>query len=221
MKTNSVKITVDGSTYDSLTDFKLAIENTDCIGTPVRSSANMIEVPGRDGLLDMTDTVFGGEYFTSREIKINFGGLRNSEDWDSVISNFRNLFEGKTVKVEFATMPGWYFTGRCTIEDFGHVRALGTFVFTLPDADPYMYKDISIDIPSDPSGVDVDLAVTRKTIIPTFIVITKAYVRFNDTTYEIEAGTHQVSEIRLTAGTHTLKVASTAMVTISYRDGSL
>ena len=221
MKTNSVKITVGSNTYDSLADFGLAIENTDCIRTPVLSTENLVEVPGRDGLLDMTDVVFGGPYFTSREIYINFGGIQNAEDWDSVISNFRNLFEGLTVKVEFATLPGWYFTGRCEIRAFEHNRALGTFSFVLPSADPYMYKDLSVTTTATSSGVSVTIPITRKTVVPTITAASNINIIKDGVTYTFDAGTSRNTDLRLTPGTNTLTVKGSGSVTIAYKDGSL
>lgn len=140
MKTNSVDITVNGQTYNSLTDFGLAISNTDYLGEPVQGTANLISVPGRSGMLDTTDEVFGGQYFSHRQIKISFGGIEDPTEWDSVISRIRNLFEGKKVQLTFATDPDWYWTGRVSIEKFGHNRALGEFDFCIPYADPYKYK---------------------------------------------------------------------------------
>jgi len=137
MKTNSVDITVNGQTYNSLTDFGLAIANTDYLGEPVQDTSNLIAVPGRSGMLDPTDTVFGGPSYTHRQIKISFGGLEEPEEWDSVISNLRNLFEGKRVQLTFATEPDWYWTGRVSIEKFGHNRALGEFDFCINYADPF------------------------------------------------------------------------------------
>ena len=221
MKTNSVNITVDGTTYNSLTDFGLAIENTDYAGTPVLATDTLVQVPGREGLLDTADAVFGGAYFTKRVISISFGGVRNAEDWDSVISTFRNLFEGKTVKVEFATILGWYFTGRCVINAYKHRRALGTFLFQIPNADPYRYRDITITVPADSGSDPVTLTVTRKPVIPTFVTIDNAIVTYNDVTYPLDVGTHQISAIKLREGTHTLYVQCTSNVEILYKDGSL
>lgn len=221
MKTNTVNITVDGTTYNSLTDFGLAIENTDYIGKPVLATDTLVQVPGRDGLLDMTDAVFGGPSFTERAISISFGGIRNAEEWDSVISNFRNLFEGKTVKVEFATLSGWYYIGRCVINRAKHRRPLGTFDFQIPHADPYRYRDIAITVPADSGGDPITLTVTRKPVIPIFVALNNAVVTYRSTSYPIDAGTHQIPAIRLREGAHILYVQSTSNVEILYKDGSL
>ena len=221
MKTNSVKITVNNTTYDSLTDFGLAIENTDYIGNPVLATENLVQVPGRDGLLDMTDTVFGNEYFTSRAIEIEFGGMDAPEDWDQTISNFRNLFEGKIVKVEFATIPGWYFTGRCEIRKFKRTRSIATFTFAIPQADPYRYQDHSITKTAISAGVTVTIPITRKIAVPTITSDNIVRIVKDGVTYTFDAGTHTDPELRLTPGTNTLTIKGSGSVTIDYKDGSL
>ena len=221
MKTNYVSITVDDKIYDSLHDFGLAIENTDYIGTPVRSTENLIAVPGRDGLLDTTDAVFGGAYFRSRDITIKFGGIREPEEWDTMISTFRNLFEGKTVKVTFATLPDWYFTGRCRILSFKHERPLGTFTFNIPEADPFMYRECSFTRTATSGGVSVTIPITRKTVSPTIISANNITITKDGTVYPFDSGTHKNPELRLTQGDNILTVKGSGSVTIAYKDGSL
>lgn len=166
MKTNSVDITVSGTTYNSLTDFGLAINNTDYIGTPVQDTSNRIYVPGRNGYLDLTETVFGSQWFQYRPIEITFGGIRTTSEWDSVISDFRNLFEGKICKITFANDPDWYWTGRVVIDAFSHKRQLGTFDFMMPEAMPFKYQDISIDITSSDVPIMYYLPNKAGTIVP-------------------------------------------------------
>ena len=219
MKTNSVDITVDGVTYNSLDDFGLAIKNTDYIGTPVRDD-HLSFVPGRNGPLDYT-YVYGEASFQYREISIEFGGLQDSEDWDTWVSTFRNLFEGKELKLEFATDPGWYYSGRASIEDFGHNRALGTFRLTINYAYPFKRKDITVNIAASSSGASATLTVTRETVIPEVTCAGSITITCGGVTYSFDAGTHKDPDFRLTAGTHPIVVTGLGAVSIAYKDGSL
>lgn len=163
-KTRTVKIQVgtktatSGQCWDSLDDFGLAIQNTDYIGQPIPGTGNTISVPGRDGLIDFTDNVFGGQYFTHREIKIEFGGQQDIEDWDSVISMFRNRFEGKMCRVIFDNLPDFFFLGRVEIRKFSRVRSIGGFIFCMPYADPCMYTNMK-NIHNVPEGTTATYTV--------------------------------------------------------------
>lgn len=221
LKTNSVVITVDGLSYDSLLDLGLAIHNTDYLRAPVQGTANLVYVAGHDGPLDTTDEIFGEQYFISREIIIEFGGIKNTACWDSVISDMRNKFEGKNVQLEFATMPGRKWKGRCTIEDFEHKRALGTFTFALYHADPYSYRDCEFTFTSTAGGVTKKINITRKTEIPQITTSAAIEIELNGETFEFSAGAHENPNFRLNPGTNTLTITGTAEVTISYTDRSL
>lgn len=138
-KTMGVTITVGNASYHSITDFNLAIQNTDYLGDPVLDESNIFFVPGRSGPLDLNDVVFGGPTFQYRRIFIIFGGIDDPDDWDARISTYRNLFHGKIVKLTFDNDPTHYWTGRATIEAFDRNRALGSFEFHINYADPYKY----------------------------------------------------------------------------------
>lgn len=219
MKTNTVDITVDGTTYNSLSYFGLAIENTDYIGTPVRDGHQSF-VPGRSGPVDYT-YVYGGPSFKYRPIEIIFGRTMASEDWDSWLSGFRNLFEGKQVKVEFATDPGWYYSGVCSIDEYERNRALGKFKFIIAYAYPYKQKDVTLTTTATTAGASVSAEVTRQTVIPSVTCTDNITITENGTTYSFDSGTHQNPEFKLEAGTHSLLVKGSGSVTISYKDGSL
>lgn len=138
--TNAATITViaTGEQYHTLRDWGLAIGNNNYIGSP-EVEKNYIEVPGMDGMLDMTEAVTGRPIFKSREIKINFGGIRERQSWDSVISDIRNKIHGQKIKITFDNTPDYYWLGRAEVIDFDRSRELGTFTLSIPYADPYKY----------------------------------------------------------------------------------
>ena len=221
MKTNSVDITVDGQTYNSLTDFGLAIENTDYLDSPVQGTNGIVIVPGKSGPLDQVDDIFGEQWFSYRRIQIKFGGIEVPEEWDQRISLYRNLFEGKKVQLVFATDPDWYWTGRVKIDAFAHNRALGTFDFIIEQADPYKYKDITLTTTATSGGTTVTAAVTRKTVVPAVTCVSDITITYNGETFSFTSGTHKDLAFRLPAGNNSLVVKGSGSVTIAYSDGSL
>ena len=222
MKTNTVYITVNGTIYNSLNDYGLAIENTDYIGEPIQGDSGIVIVPGMDGILDTTDAVFGGQWYKYRKISIRFGALKPSEDWDEEMSNIRNLFNGKNIKLTFANDPDWYWSGRCSIKNFSRNRSLGTFDLVINNADPYKHKDITLTTTATTSGATVTADVTEQTIVPTITCAASITITVdNDKTFSFTSGTHKNLEMRLGPGTHSLKVKGSGAVTIFYKDGSL
>lgn len=243
---NGITITVESSmvSYHSYDDWGLYVTNTDCIGEP-KQYTNYLEIPGRNGKLDLSEVISGRQIYESREIKINLAGTRFRTNWDSALSAFRNDINGKVCRITFDNDLGYYWRGRVTIKDFSSCLNLGTFTLELPEADPYKY---SITASSEPwlwdpfnfeTGVitytgAVDIVGSGTITVPhghmltcpQFIISNKVSgtftVTYNSKTYSLDTGTNIIPAI-LIGGEQdvTLTFAGTAKVQLVYKAGSL
>lgn len=141
---NGITITVEenGRQYHSYRDWHLYVANNDCIGEP-KQYTNYIEIPGRDGMIDLSEALSTKPIFTSREIKIYLAGFRDTTNWDAVISGFRNHVMGRVCRITFDTDSQYYWRGRIAVTDFKGVKEFGKFLVSMPDADPYKYSVVS------------------------------------------------------------------------------
>jgi len=139
-KKDGVKIQVvgDTSSYHSYTDLGLIITNACSISEPEIDS-EYITVKGRDGKIDITEALAGRTVYKTRHISINFAGVVTDRNWDNRISELRNKFEGKKVKIIFDNDIGYFWTGRCELINFTREGKCGRFTFDIPEADPYKY----------------------------------------------------------------------------------
>lgn len=222
LKTNFVDIEVGGKIYNSLRDFGLAIENTDYIGEPVQNFSNIIFVPGNPRPLDLNEGVFEDADFQYRAISIRFGGMAPTTEWDKRISMIRNLFEGKKVKLYFWTEQDWYWTGRVRITEFEHKRALGTFLFEIPYADPFKYKDHVIEFTSTAAGVTLQFPSSRMKVYPTITTTgTVVVIQGENEITLYNAGDHKSADIYFDQCMNELTFKNAVDVTVSYSEGSL
>lgn len=230
MISNGVTIIVNNNSYHSFNDFGLAIGNNNCIGAP-EVETHYIDIPGMNGFLDLTETIAGHVVYTSREIKIDFGGQYTRADWDARISTFRNLFHGKIVKVIFDNDPNYYYTGRAFVEDFDRFRELGTFSFVIPKAEPFKYRntltiDQTITFNSGATHI-VNLTTPEMCKGPYFVVSNltgSALTITSNITQTITANGTYYSPDFAVPGTRTYtlsKMDGTATVKWSYYKGSL
>ena len=136
-----VTITVEetGESYDSLTDWGLYLSNNNYIGSP-EEQTDFINIKGKNGLLDITEALTGHRSYSSREIRIEFGGVKDAKRWDDAMSDFRNKIDGKIIRVIFSNQFDYFWRGRCHLEDFDRMCGLGTFTLSIPYADPYKYS---------------------------------------------------------------------------------
>lgn len=139
--TNGMKIYIEGTNlaYHTYDDWGLYITNNNYIGEPVQNT-EFVDVKGRSGLIDLSDALTGYTTYSHREISVELGGLRDREKWDSVISDLRNKVDGKQVRITFDNDILFYWEGRCHIEGFDRLLTMGTFTFTIPQANPYKYS---------------------------------------------------------------------------------
>ena len=221
MRTNEIDIEADGTIYNSLRDFGLAIGNTDYIREPVVDESNLVFVPGRAMPLDMSDDVFGGTIYKYREISIDFGGIRHPQDWDVTISHFRNLFEGKTVKIWFLTDPEWYWTGKARIESFLHKRALGEFTLRIPYADAYKQRERTVELQTAQQGTEIMFYNAGRKVIPTITTDAEIMIVCGTISVSLSAGTWRNTSLALPTGQTQWTITGSANVTIEYTERSL
>ncbi len=111
------------------------------IGLPSLKTVT-IEVPARDGVVDITERLYGGAKYGNRRIKLTFEnakGILSSDSWEELLTKVSNLLHGKKKKIIFSTDPEWYYTGRCSVDSFEVKKKKRTIVISC-DCDPYKYK---------------------------------------------------------------------------------
>ena len=139
--TNGATITIatTNEQFHTYNDWGLLIVNNNYIGDP-EQNLDFVSVKGRNGLLDISEALTSRPSYKSRPISIKFSAIRERNNWDAIISDFRNKIEGQIIKLTFDNDPAYYWYGRCHIEGFDRVRRVGTFTLNIPKADPYKYK---------------------------------------------------------------------------------
>ena len=128
------------------TDYGLYVTNTNPVEPP-EVKAEYIEVPGRNGQIDLTEALTGYTVYNNRQIVLELGGRKRSQEWPGFMSNFLNDLHGKPVKVIFDNDPSYYYQGRATVEsDYEKGNEIARFTLTI-NAEPYKYSNQSTTEP--------------------------------------------------------------------------
>lgn len=243
---NGVKFIVESNSkeYHSYDDWGLYVTNTDYIKEP-KQNLTLVEIPGRDSQLDLSEAVTGRPTYKSRELKITLAGVRNKISWDSIISLFRNSINGRVCRIIFDNDTQYFWRGRIDIKDFSSVLNLGKLTIDIPDADPYKYSVLTSADPWlwDPFNFETDMityigAITvsgTATVTiphgymptcPEFVVSNKTSgtftVTYDGDTYDISQAVNKIPSIVVGGDQDvTLTFTGTAKVEIVYRSGSL
>lgn len=243
---NGISIYVEDTnkTYHTLDDWEFALGNNNYISEP-EMETNYIDVPYRNGLIDASTAITGRPIYKKRQLSFSLGGTRERMAWDSVISNIRNAIHGRTCRLTLDNDPSYFWRGRVFVQNFDRFRGLGTFVLSVPIAEPYKQSVRSSAEPWlwDPFNFLTDVItyqdawniVGSATIVvpwgwmptvPTFVVseLTGPSISMtcNGVTYTLGSGSNKFPEI-LVGGDSDVSLAfsGTAKVQIVYRSGSL
>lgn len=198
-----------------------------------------IDVPGRDGMIDLTEAITGEVKYKNRKLTLTFTALHVISRWGAVVSELANYLHGKRMRIVFDDDALFYWYGRCTINQFKTDRNLATITVNC-DVDPYKYEVDSYydawkwDTFSFVNGIirtynitvddikTVTLVNRRMPVTPTFTALAEDMtVEFAGTVYTLPKGRSQIREIRLREGANLLTFRGNGTVQYEYRGGSL
>lgn len=178
-----------------------------------------VAVPGRNGLLDLSEALTGEVAYDNRILKFTFLGDGSREYVLSLIDKFLT-YHGQYITVTTDDYPEWYYTGRAdvTYTDKGFYTEI---TITL-DAQPFRYKlkpkSYSFDAPSNQS---IALLNEGRPVIPIVMTSAETVLVNGDTTYNLGVGTFDLEDVKLLTGKNTLTITSEGTVTITYRERAI
>lgn len=220
-------------------DFGLLLKKKPKI-SPAKVKLLEVDVPGADGILDLSTSLNGYEVYYNRTITFEFNIKFMRKDlYYRVYSQISNYLQGRKFRIILDDDIGFYWYGRTSIDDFESSYRIGTLKMTA-DVEPYKMEvsSTSEDWLWDPFDfeqgiireyfdleVNGELEVTvigsRKPTIPTIKVSADMTLEFDGEQYPLEEGTNKVINVELMDNEYTLKFIGTGEVTIDYRGGSL
>ena len=218
------KVFFDGK--DTYTEYGLLLASKS-ISLP-EARTNMIDVPGRDGLLDASEVLAGEVTYKNRTIKLKLIGVDtvSGKTWPAPVSDFCNKVHGKRVKVTFPEDTTHYYSGRCSVGQVELVKMMQTIPVTV-DCDPWKYKNTKTTVSRSDLGTaykQLSLPNGSRPVIPTITVAQDTVLLWGDNTINASAGDHIFPDVRLSAGNNILKakVASgTGNITVTYQEASM
>ncbi|MCM1193331.1 MAG: hypothetical protein NC123_16475 [Butyrivibrio sp.] len=184
------------------------------VGTPA-AKVKEIEVPGMDGVLDITESL-GEVKYNSRQIKFKFtstNGIR--------INELINTLHGKRKKIILDRDEAFYYMGRIEAAD-PVVNGRLTSVEITARCEPYKYKIHVTRHKEDVAGAsNIVLLNEKMQVIPRITLTAQMKVSFEGRTYLLPAGEYTVAEIVLKQGYNRFRVEGTGTILFQYQEGAL
>lgn len=104
--------------------------------TPPVPKTKLIQVPGSDKIIDLTESLTGQVHYEPRTIRFEFVTGAPREMLAGLHSEILNYMHGKTVKIVFDDDTNWYYTGRVTVGDIEAEKKTATLTMTAT-VEPY------------------------------------------------------------------------------------
>lgn len=205
--------------FHSWDDFSLILAQK-IIGTPSPKTEE-IDIPGGDGVLDLTD-FFGEVKYNNRELSFEYSTIVPQSEFMDLFSRVQNALHGKKMQIVLDDDPDWFYIGRITVSEWKAEKAVGTLTIDC-DCEPYKYRMNETVVSKAMGGgtSTVNLTNGRKRVIPTITTDTETTISFGTYTGTFNAGTFMIPELELTEGDNAVKVRGTGTVSFSYREGAL
>ena len=193
---------------------------------PAKPKTNYIDVPGRDGSIDATESTRKVTY-EDREFSFTFTVFPQDtltfEDRQTVVSNALN---GKRCKITLEKDPDYYLDGRCAVtEHFANkkLRQIVVSVRCAPHKMKHQETVVSVDLASKEENT-VILQNGKKQVCPTIEVNGNVSISFGGYSEIYTTGTYKDLNICLLEGSNTLTLESlgnSATIKFTYREGAL
>ncbi|WP_026523305.1 hypothetical protein [Butyrivibrio sp. MB2005] len=203
----------------SYTDLGLVLYSKTISPPVIRTTT--VEIPGRDGNLDITEALTGRVTYEDREIIFAFRIPKPKKEWANVYSKVLNSIHGKKMDIILDDDPDYYYTGRVAVDEFSTNRNLSEIVVKCLVSPKKTYKT-GIKQTVAVSGTK---AITLKNdglpVVPDITTDKEMDVTFSGKTYHLSPGKNRVFDILLPQGSTSLTFNGTGNVTVEYKVQSL
>lgn len=189
---------------------------------PPRPKLVTVSVPGRDGELDLTESL-GEIKFEPRELQFSFTAPPDPRTPPRLLLTAATAaLAGRRFRVAPDFDEEYYYLGRVTAVDSQVDGSLARLSVTVT-AEPYKYRKREtvkrFTLTAD--AQIVKLPCERMSTVPTVACDGSVRIDFGGETYSFTAGEHKERGIRLREGENELTVSGSGTVTFRYRNGTL
>ena len=177
-----------------------------------------VEIPGMDGMLDVSKALTGQMNYGQRTgtFEFMFAKGRDIEKRKSEISNF---LHGENVKVIFDDDIEYYYTGLAKVSEIVYGEKY-SYITIEVIAEPYKLKKNKTIIQKTISRTSTfSLPNLKKTVIPKITSNASLNLTFKNSTFGIQAGESIIPEFKLGQGDNEVTVKGNGTITFEYQEG--
>lgn len=185
---------------------------------------NLVFLPGRSGPIDLSTALTGEPVYNSRQLTVvleNSDGDRNYRE--QLIRGIIAELDGLQKQIWLPDDPDHYLQGRVRVvrnyNDLAHAAVTVTAT-----CDPWLYSNTETIVSLTAASTSKTATLTnngRKGVVPSFKTTGAVSVKFNNTTWNLNAGTTRLIDLVLAPGSNTITYSGSGTIQITYREAVL
>ena len=204
--------------YHSYRDLYLILTNK-TIGTPTPKTET-IDIPGGDGVLDLTD-FFGEVRYNNRTLSFEFSTMVPKAEFMGLFSRVQNALHGQKMQIVLDEDSEWYYIGRIAVSEWKADKNIGKLTIDC-DCEPYKSKFANTVVTVEVSGAtSVILTNSKKIVVPTITITGEVELTFGTNFYTLGPGLYDLPAVQLVNGENTILLDGTGTATFSYLERGL
>lgn len=179
--------------------------------SPPEPKTTTVEVPGRDGVLDLTESLIGDVTYNNRSMTFTFL-IVDLEQFEVVKTQVSNALHGRKFNFEMSMDPGYTYTGRFKITSYTHTstwnHGICGYIEVEIDAEPYKLKSHYVYNLNATGGMMFQLPSGRKKVHPIIDLKSPARIRWKNVVYRVGAGRFQLNDVLFEEGLNDIYINS-------------
>lgn len=179
-----------------------------------------IDIPGGNGVIDLTEALGGDVAFSNREQQFTFKLIYPAQ-FEMTKTKVSNFLHGKFFNYRLTWDPPYTYKGRFSVVSYSHIGLaagkLGEIVIKVT-ADPYKYMDDRTYAINGVGGERCYFPSGRKPVRPVVQTTRVTRITWKGETFKVGAGTHRLNDVLFTEGINELYVNTYEIFDTKWQD---
>lgn len=98
--------------------------------SPPKPKTKLIQIPGSDKVIDLTESLTGAVHYEPRTVSCEFIVADGRHKWPAVYSAVLESVHGKRLQIIMDDDPNYYYEGRVSVDEWQSEEVTSTIVIT-------------------------------------------------------------------------------------------
>ncbi len=187
---------------------------------PPEAKTYEVDIPGGDGVIDLTDTLLGDTAYKNRSMEFEFYVI-DIDNFQALVTKVNRFLHGKSFDFRITMDPLYTYHGRFSVSELKHSMynpgIVGHIKITI-NAEPFKYLDKSIYRINAVGGKIVYFESGRKRIRPTIETDSFLKIIFNNNVYTLPQGSWTINDVLFKEGQNEMYLNSYDIKNLTWSD---